>query len=470
MPEKSKNINALKHTKRKLEKQNRTDHNQNRKQMVRRERKTHHPSSESTASESSKSSRIMRAFGHHIASPVVESMNVNAILDEVDWNEVLDKVDINEVIFDRIDVNRILARVDVNRHLARVDFNRHLDRVDWDAIVEHSNLEEIISRSTTGVVTGFLSLVRTRVAWIDQWVQRLGRCFCCKKQARSNQHHISENQEYLPPRPGRSDDSETIWENPGTLEKRKFEKAIQFRTCGGFNRLLYLAIDQSVLWCLTVLIWGITSKLTEIFTNDPKWWVDNYKFMTTLWVETLIFLAFAALYWIFLVGCFGRTIGMSLLGLLMVSRDGRRIGFAQVLIQVFLIPLNLLCFGWVAGFIRRDGNFLSDIIGGVTVVYAWEAKSLPDKNPEIALSIGDYATALADQERKSERKSLLIPESLDVELGADDYNGDDDVSLGGDSEGGIEIAGATRWMKGKPDTAGNTNLEDGASRWSKENI
>ena len=469
MREKTKSIKALKQTKRKLE---RTRIYQNQNKMARREKKNEHPSSESTNSESSKSSRLMRKFGQYIASPVVESMDANAILKEVDWNDILDKVDINEVFFDRIDVNRLLARVDVNRHLDRVDFNRLLDRVDWDAIVERSNLEEIISRSTNGVMTGFMSLLRTRLAWIDQWAQRLGRCFCCRKQEepfqreQQQQPHISEYKEYLPPRPGRPEDSETIWEKPTSLDKRKFERAIQFRTCGALNRLLYLAIDQTFMWFVTVVIWAIIRQLTEIFTNEPDWWGDKYPILNSLLVDTMLFTTLSALYWIFLVGCFGRTIGMWVLGLLMVCNNGRRISFLHVIFQVFLTPINLLCFGWVVGFTRRDGAFISDLIGRVTVVYAWKTKNIPDNNHEIAVSIGDYETAIPDPERRT----LLVPESLDVELGADDYHGDDDASLGGDSDGGIEIPGAARWMKGDTGFVDNTNLEDGASRWSKENM
>jgi uncharacterized RDD family membrane protein YckC len=384
--------------------------------------------------------RLGTAVGHYVASPVVESMDVNAIVNEIDWNEVLEKVDINEVIFDKIDVNKLLTRVDVNRHLARVDINQHLERVDWDALIERSNIEEIIARSTSGVVSGFTSLLRTRLAWVDQWGQRVGRCYCCGK----NRIRV----DFLPPRPGRPEDSETIWKNPETLDKREFERAIQFRTSGATNRLLFLAFDWMFVWTAFAIITALTEQLTQVFTDEDDWWYNNVTIFRTLWFEGFLYAVFAALYWLFLVGCVGRTFGMWILGLLMVSKEGKRVSILQVCYQLVLLPLNTVFFGWVLGYCRRDGAFASDVIGGVSIVYAWGARNLPKQNhPEMAMSLGDFVDTLPGHEQKA----LLVPENLNVQLGGDDYHGDD-ASL--DDSAYIEI----------------TNLEDGASRWSKDNI
>ena len=63
--------------------------------------------------------RVGGIIGRDIASPIVEAMDINAILQEVDWNDVLDDVD----------VDALCARVDWNKVLDRVDADRHLDRV-----------------------------------------------------------------------------------------------------------------------------------------------------------------------------------------------------------------------------------------------------------------------------------------------------------------------------------------------------
>ena len=58
--------------------------------------------------------RFASAVGATVASPMVEAMDVNAILQEIDVNEVLAQVDVNAVL-DRLDVNRIFDRIDANR-------------------------------------------------------------------------------------------------------------------------------------------------------------------------------------------------------------------------------------------------------------------------------------------------------------------------------------------------------------------
>ena len=387
--------------------------------------------------------RLGKAVGQYVASPVVESMDMNAIVNAIDWNEILDKVDINEVIFDKIDVNRLLDRVDVNRHLDRVDFNQHLGKVDWNAIVDRSNIEEIFSRSTTGVLSGLLSLLRTRLAWFDQWGQRIGRCYYCRK----NKHDA----DFLPPRPGRMEDSKIDWGNPWILNRVEFEREIQFRNCGATCRLLSISIDWSFCWMGFAFIAAIMHQLTTVFTNDPDFWYNNVPFTKNVVLEVFLYAMATALYWGLLVGCIGRTLGMGLLGLMIVSENGARISLRQVFYQLILIPLNMIFFGWVIGYIRRDGAFASDILGGVSVVYSWETPHGKRNIPEMPMSVKDFVENLPEHETQS----LLVPSNLDVQLGGDDYDSDG-ASLEDNSgdEGDIEI----------------TNLEDGASRWSNDNI
>ena len=450
-PKRQRHIQSLKQKKRHLEAfdQDTLSHLSHSNQSVR--------SNVSTGSQSTLMRRFGNAVGQYVASPVVESMDMNAILDHVDWNEVLDKVDINEVFLDKIDVNRLLARVDVNRHLDRVDVNRHLDKVDWDAIIERSNLEDIISRSTTGVLTGFASLVRTRIAWCDQWGQRLGRCYCCCGKN-------SECVDLLPPRPGRPEDSQCIWEDPLQLDKPVFETAIQFRTCGALNRLLYNSLDLSIGLSLYALFAAIVNELTKVFTNDPDYWQTMVPITETTWFEPLVYVIATALYWVFMVGCTGRTIGMWMLGILMVSEEGNRVNLWQVCKQLVLMPLNILVFGWAIGLARRDGAQFSDLVGGVRIVYCWDALGgIPSKrhNMDMAMSVGDFVSAHPDHEKES---LLRVPENLKIQLGSDDYDGDD-ASLGNHSHS--EYHNAHDHNGGDIEI---TNLEDGASQWTKDNI
>jgi len=100
---------------------------------------------------------------------VVSVLDVNALLDEVDLNAVLDHVDIN----------RVLDRIDLDRLLGRVDLNGILERIDVDALVEQTDLGAVIARSSSGVASDVLDVVRGQAVGLDEfiarWVGRLRR-------------------------------------------------------------------------------------------------------------------------------------------------------------------------------------------------------------------------------------------------------------------------------------------------------
>ncbi len=88
---------------------------------------------------------------------VVSALDVNALLDGVDLNAVLDQVDLGRVL-DRIDLNGIVERIDV------------------DALVEKTDLGAIIARSSSGVASDALDVVRSQVVGLDEFIARwIGR-------------------------------------------------------------------------------------------------------------------------------------------------------------------------------------------------------------------------------------------------------------------------------------------------------
>jgi RDD family len=242
----------------------------------------------------------------------------------------MDRIDV-ERLMNRVDWNAILERVDVNHHLDRIDMDRLLDHVDINRIIERSNLEEIISRASGGVLSEFVDMVRTRIAWVDQLVMLFCRLRCFSKHP------------YLPPRPGRPQDDKTVWPKQSGLRARKFGMAIQFRTCGGLCRMASWSMDIVIL-AFTFAVWSqLGSWLAKVFTDDPYWTLkDEWE-----WLMTLLYMWYCLTYQLCMMGCFSRTIGMWVLGLLMVSSNGHRVSFQQVFVHAILIPLNVPLFGWV---------------------------------------------------------------------------------------------------------------------------
>lgn len=81
-----------------------------------------------------------------------------------------------ELAVSALDVNALLDRVDINRLLDRVDIDRLLDRVDIGTLVEQTDLGAVIARSSSGVASDALDMVRSQTVGLDEFIARwIGR-------------------------------------------------------------------------------------------------------------------------------------------------------------------------------------------------------------------------------------------------------------------------------------------------------
>jgi hypothetical protein len=109
---------------------------------------------------------LAQAVAERAVELVVSALDVNALLDRVDLDAVLDQVDID----------RVLDRIDLNGLLERVDLNSILQHVDVDALVEQTDLGAVIARSSSGVASDVLDVVRSQAVGLDEFIARwIGR-------------------------------------------------------------------------------------------------------------------------------------------------------------------------------------------------------------------------------------------------------------------------------------------------------
>jgi hypothetical protein len=110
-----------------------------------------------------------QVIAERVVTPVVDALDLDAILAQVDLNAVLARVDLNAVI----------ARVDLNAVMDRVDVNEIVQRVDVEGLVEQTDLGSVIASSTSGIASDMLDAVRSRTVGVDEsiarWVARLRR-------------------------------------------------------------------------------------------------------------------------------------------------------------------------------------------------------------------------------------------------------------------------------------------------------
>ena len=119
--------------------------------------------------------RWAQATTERVVELVVSALDVNALLDQVDLNAVLDQVDLDRVL-DQVDLDRVLDRVDLDRLLKRVDLNDIIKRIDVEALVEQTDLGAVIARSSSGVASDVLDVVRSQTVGLDEFIARwIGR-------------------------------------------------------------------------------------------------------------------------------------------------------------------------------------------------------------------------------------------------------------------------------------------------------
>ncbi|HWD56148.1 MAG TPA: hypothetical protein VG346_13560 [Acidimicrobiales bacterium] len=130
----------------------------------------------------SRMEQLAQALAERIVPMVIEAIDIDSLLDRVDVDKVINRVDVEKIIervdvdkvIDRVDVEKIIERVDVQKIIERVDINSIVDKIDIDSLVEQTELGSIIARSTTGIVTEILDVIRAQGVGLDDFVFRWG--------------------------------------------------------------------------------------------------------------------------------------------------------------------------------------------------------------------------------------------------------------------------------------------------------
>ena len=126
--------------------------------------------------------QLAQALAERIVPLVIEAIDIDALIDRVDIDKVVSRVDVDKVIskvdvdaiIDRVDVEKVIDRVDVEKIIDRVDINAIVEKVDIDSLVEQTELGSIIARSTTGILTEILDVIRAQGVGLDDFIFRWG--------------------------------------------------------------------------------------------------------------------------------------------------------------------------------------------------------------------------------------------------------------------------------------------------------
>jgi uncharacterized RDD family membrane protein YckC len=294
-----------------------------------------------------------------LINAMLERVDVNGLLDQVDLNELLDRVIIDRLL-DRVDVDRLLDRVDVDRLLDRVDVDRLLERVDVNALVQQVDIEaitakakvgEMVARSTTEFAGSTLDVLRRQAVGLDTLLIR----FVDRLLGRDPHVQPKGPPRLLP---------EALDDEPGRRPRRAIMSGFY---AGPVSRLLAYLIDASVSFTgFGLVAGGIVGAINTVFGVELEWdWQAGI-------VGLLTFSVWSFLYFWLGVAIAGKTLGMSIVGIKVVNKDGRPISPGHAAIRVLVLPISIATIAGLLGIVfDRDQRALHDLAAKTAVVHDW---------------------------------------------------------------------------------------------------
>jgi len=270
-----------------------------------------------------------------------------------------------DALLDRTDVDRLLDRVDVDRLLARVDLDPILARVDMDDLIAQTDLGAVIARSSGGVASNALDVVRSQAVGLDEFMARwVGR-------ARRNPYTSA------PPGPsdGSADRGAVMAGHEGDAAAVRVPAAglesLQGRYAGFASRFAAYVVDATASTVVFMLALAAISFAVSVVTGKSINWNRD-----DTWAG-LAYVAWLFIYFAYSWAASGTTLGMALLGVRVVRSDGADAGARRAVVRTLALPLSFLIFG--VGFtgilLGRRRRALHDVIAGTVVRYSWDARA-----------------------------------------------------------------------------------------------
>lgn len=282
---------------------------------------------------------------------LLEGVDVDRLLDGVDVNRLLDDVDVDRLL-DRVDVDRLLDRVVVDRLLDRVNVDALVQRVDVEAVTSKAAVGDLVARGTSGVAGSTLNVFRRQAVGFDTLIQR----FLDRLLGRDPDSQPKGPSELVPKR-----------EEPEPTTTRPNRAVISGFYAGPASRLLAYVIDASVAFTGFGLIAGfIVGAINTVFRVNVEWdWQAGV-------FGLLVFSVWLFLFFWLGVAIAGRTLGMSVVGIKVVTNEGRPISPGRAAIRAAVLPLSIATFVGLLGIVLdRHHRALHDRAARTTVVYDW---------------------------------------------------------------------------------------------------
>lgn len=140
---------------------------------------------------------------------------------------------------------------------------------------------------------------------------------------------------------------------------------------GAVSRLVAFGADVGASWGLYLLGQALLNWAIRLVTGH-SYTLTNHRLVAFIVLGIWEFVYFSYQW-----AVSGRTLGMAIFGLQVVTPEGAHIGIRQAVLRTLSLALSLLIFlfaFWGILF-QRERRALNDLLAGTAVVYSWDARA-----------------------------------------------------------------------------------------------
>jgi uncharacterized RDD family membrane protein YckC len=158
---------------------------------------------------------------------------------------------------------------------------------------------------------------------------------------------------------------------PPSAPPAVIRESLQGKDAGFASRFTAFAVDLGVSLGVFLLALAAVSFAARVLTGQDISWNKG-----DTWV-VIAYAAWAFLYFACSWAASGRTAGMALLGVRVVTDDGTDAGGRRAVVRTLAFPLSFLFLGLGFAGIVLGGRrrALHDVIAGTAVIYSWDARA-----------------------------------------------------------------------------------------------
>src|SRR5215469_4576198 len=273
--------------------------------------------------------RSARALGVGVAQGLAERV-VDLVVSGLDEEALLGRVYVAARL-GRVDVDRLLAGVGIDDLLARVDIDGLLARVDMDELLAQTDLGAVVARSSGGVASNALDVIRSQAVGLDEFIARLVGRF------RRRPYTDPPDRPYGPG-DGRLEDA-AARNAAAARTPAAAQEGLQGRYAGFASRLAAYMADVGVSTIVFTVALAVISFAASVVTGKSISWNR-----TDTWAG-IAYLAWLFLYFAYSWAASGKTFGMALLGVQVVRSDRAPAGARRAVVRTLALPLSFLFFG-----------------------------------------------------------------------------------------------------------------------------